>query len=174
MTFDLETLAVTDTHKAVSAYIKRETGKAVKPEMVALVQTLATAYRKDPANVQAREAAKNARAAEKAAVEEKKRRRAQERLDRLEAQRVRLLKQLGQDPEAVTSQTAQVLAFPSQTPMEADPSDVGDEPDTEDEESEEAVVLEAEDAFTASSEDDDDDDPWTVDDDESTDDEEDY
>lgn len=55
MTFNVDTLKVTEGHKALAAYIKRETAKVVKPESIALVLTLQSEFRKDPERVAERE-----------------------------------------------------------------------------------------------------------------------
>lgn len=70
MTFDISTLKATDGQKALAAYIKRETGKQVKPESIALVDALRTEFRKDPEQVAARQAVKDAaRQRDEAALE---------------------------------------------------------------------------------------------------------
>lgn len=56
MTFDADSVKVTPGHKALAAYIKRETGKGVKPEAIALIDALRVQYRKDPSRVADREA----------------------------------------------------------------------------------------------------------------------
>lgn len=58
MTYNLENLNVTEGHKALAAFIKRETGKVVKPESVALVLVLQAEFRKDPEQVAKRDAVK--------------------------------------------------------------------------------------------------------------------
>lgn len=70
MTFDIDKVRVTEGHKALAAYIKSETGKGVKPEAIALIDTLRAQYRKDPTRVAERDArAEAARARREAAYE---------------------------------------------------------------------------------------------------------
>lgn len=87
----------TDTHVGVSAYIEKTTGQTVPAETVALVQRLYPLYLKSPEVQKAKEAAEAAKAAEAAAKEAEKKRRLKERLAKIEAQRVKLLADLGQD-----------------------------------------------------------------------------
>lgn len=70
MTFDTSDLKATEGQKALAAYIKRETGKQVKPESIALVDALRTEFRKDPEQVATRQAVKDAaRQRDEAALE---------------------------------------------------------------------------------------------------------
>src|SRR3954463_13568798 len=60
MTFDVTDVKVSEGQKALAAYIKKETGKAIKPETISVIDALREAYRKDPARVAEREAVKEA------------------------------------------------------------------------------------------------------------------
>lgn len=71
MTFHLDSIKVTEGQKSLATYIKRETGKVVKPESIALVEALRAEYRKDPDRV-----------AERTAVQEAARGRKQAALDK--------------------------------------------------------------------------------------------
>lgn len=93
MTFDVETLKVTDQHKALAAFIKTEAGKAPSPATVALVLTLATEYRKSETYLEqqaARQKAKDDRAAALVA-------RKQARMDRALKTARKLAAELGLD-----------------------------------------------------------------------------
>jgi len=83
MTFDIDTLRVNEGHKTLSGYIKREAGKAVKPEVIALVEAMREAYRKDPEVVAERERAAAARQAEKREAFQRKMERLQREAARL-------------------------------------------------------------------------------------------
>jgi hypothetical protein len=101
MTFDIDTLRVSESHKTLSGYIKREAGKAVKPEIIALVEVMRETYRKDPEVVAERERAAAARQAEKQAAFQK-------RLERMQREAARLgltlqvggADESGQEPDA--------------------------------------------------------------------------
>jgi hypothetical protein len=70
MTYDVSNLKVTEGQRALAAYIKRETGKQVKPESIALVDALRIEFRKDPEQVAKRDAVKAAaRERDEAALE---------------------------------------------------------------------------------------------------------
>jgi hypothetical protein len=55
MTFDVSNVKVSEGQKALAAYVKRETGKAIKAETIAVIDALREAYRKDPERVAERE-----------------------------------------------------------------------------------------------------------------------
>lgn len=65
MTFDTSDVKVSEGQKALASYIKKETGKAIKPETIAVIDALREAYRKDPARVAEREAQRAAARARK-------------------------------------------------------------------------------------------------------------
>lgn len=55
MSFDVNDLSVTEGQRSFAAFIKRETGKAVKPEVISLIEAMREPYRKDPERVAERE-----------------------------------------------------------------------------------------------------------------------
>lgn len=89
----------TPVHEAFAEYIKKTTGHEISVGDVAVIQWLYPLYLKTPAVVKARESAKAARDAEKATKDEAKRTRQRERLAQIEAQRRKLLEDLGEDPD---------------------------------------------------------------------------
>lgn len=107
MAFDIENVKATETQKALAGYIKKETGKVIKPETIAVIAALTEAYRKDPARVAEREAAKEAARARKVEAYQK----AKAKADALAAQ-------LGFEPDADVA-TPEEQGFTE----EADPED---------------------------------------------------
>jgi hypothetical protein len=71
VSFDIDSVKVTEGHKSLAAYIKRETGKGVKPESIALIDALRVQYRKDPSRVAERDARAAAARARKEAAYQK-------------------------------------------------------------------------------------------------------
>lgn len=101
----------TGVHEGFAEFIAKTTGHTVPVGDVALVQRLYPVYLKSPQVVKAREAEKAARDKAEREKAEAKRQRARARLEALEAQRRKLLDELGIDGEQ-ESQSAPVLPFP--------------------------------------------------------------
>lgn len=188
MTFDVETLKVTEADKRLAAFIKAESGKAPSASTVALVRTLASEYRKSPAYVAEKSAAEAAREARRKAREEKDR----IALDKALAKARALAERLGVDfstpePSDVEPETAPVAVTvepvapeaeaPKRTkrPKRSRPLTVVPDPEPEEEPEVVSVedpqndtsaieVVEADDFFEEESESDDDDDFFEDDD----------
>lgn len=143
----------TPVHEGLTEFIAKQTGHTVPVGDVALVQRLYPLYLKSPAVAKAREAEKAAREAEREKKRQAKAARLQARLDAIEAERQRLLRELGIEAEQ-ESKEGSVLPFPK-------PKAVAPEVE-EDEEDEGPVEIVLEDGF----EDGDDDEEWDEDDDE--------
>lgn len=118
MAFDTDSVKVSEGQKALAAYIKRETGKGIKAETIAVIDALREAYRKDPERVAERERQKAAARARK-----------QEALDKALAKARKMAEELGVeipdnlDFSGVTDQSA----TPEPEPEPDD--DWADEPD---------------------------------------------
>lgn len=93
--YDVEQIKVTPSQRELAAYIKKETGKSVKPESIALIDALRVAYRNDPERVSAAAARKAERDAKKRA-----------RLEKTLAQARKLAESLGVDFSAVEGLSA--------------------------------------------------------------------
>lgn len=160
MTFNLETIRVTDGQKALAAYIKRETGKVVKPESIALVDALRSAFRKDPAQVAEREAVQAKARARQEAQFQKYAQKAQELADRLGYTRPGVVS--AEDAKQVTVQDFVVVGDADEaddgfdedpapvatvTPISQARSKAEERPTVEDNPGGGAVVAEAYDAF---------------------------
>lgn len=129
MTYDTDTIKVTQGQRDLAAYIKRETGKAIKAESIALVDALRVAYRNDPQRIADREAQRNAAKAKK-----------QERLQATLAKARKLAESLGLDPDALSAGFQDNPEFEESEPetaeeaaevFEEDEDDVEEEPEPE-------------------------------------------
>lgn len=157
--------APSEVHEGFAAYIEATTGQTVAADTVGLVQRLYPLYLKSPAVVEARERAKAEKEAEEARKRADRARRAKEKLLKVEAQRQKLLAELGledSDPNAEVIEAADRFQQPEPDPeVEADLAaveDNEDEPESDEEDSAEEVTLE-----------DDDEDDWDDDEDEAED-----
>lgn len=92
----------TATHKALAEFIEKTTGHVTPSGDVALVQRAYPLFLKSPAVVKAREAEAEAKAAAEKTKAEAKEARLKERLAKVEADRQRLLKELGIETDDVT------------------------------------------------------------------------
>lgn len=132
--------APNDTHEALSGYITRTTGQEIDALTVSIVQRLYPLYLKSPDVLKAKEALKAARDAEAAAREATKRARLTDRLERLEAERQKVLEDLGyadkdDEPEEVPVQDSGPVepAVKRKRPLEAVAVEPKPEPEPEDE-----------------------------------------
>lgn len=118
MTFNLDNLRVTQGHKDLAAFIKREVGKTVKPESIALVLAMQTEFRKDPEHKAARQK-----------IRDEARRRREAALEKHLAKARELAAQLGHPvDEALAVESATVAPVQPEAPpaLEQAPAEVRD------------------------------------------------
>jgi hypothetical protein len=115
MTFDVDTLNVTETHKAFAAFIKRESGKQVSAQSLALADALRSAFRNDPARV-----------AERERVKEEARKRKQAAFEKQAEKMKRLAAELGLDVVIQGTSVHVVTPDREEVPEPVNPDDFGD------------------------------------------------
>ena len=128
----------TELHAGLAEFINKTVGPdLVDPELVALVQRAYPLYTKSPAVQKARAAEKAARDAERAERENARKARLQERLDRIEAERRKVLEALGVEPMEVPKpvESADEEGFVEEPEVSVESGEVPED-DPEEEESE--------------------------------------